>query len=117
MVEWVADVFVPIGTFVAGAFLENFRQAKVKKAQAINNIENLLISFLEKIAKKSKTYELKFHYNTIVKGIETYCRDYGLDKSFLNDNIIDLNIYAFDRRNPNKVSDVSILLINKIKAY
>jgi|GEM_PF-6386543 hypothetical protein len=117
MVDWVADVFVPIGTFVAGIFLENFRQAKTQKAQAITDIENLLRSFLEKIAQKSKIYELKFHYNTIVKGVETYCCDYGLEKSFLNDNIIDLNIYAFEKRDPNKVSEISILLINKIKSY
>lgn len=117
MVDWVADVIVPIGTFVAGVFLENFRQAKAKKAQAITNIENLLQSFLEKIEKKSKIGILKFHYNQIDKAVETYCSTYGLDKSYLKDHIIDLNIYAFDRRNPNKVSDVSILLINKIKAY
>lgn len=117
MVDWVANVFVPIGTFAAGVFLENFRQAKAKKAQAITNIENLLRSFLEKIAKKSKTYELKFHYNTIVKDVETYCCDYGLEISFLNDHIIDLNIYAFDKRDPNKVSEISTLLINKIKSY
>ena len=117
MVDWVADVFVPIGTCVAGVFVENFRQAKVKKAQAITDIEDLLKSFLEKIEQKSKIYVLKFHYNTIVKDIETYCCDYGLEISFLKDNIIDLNIYAFEKRDPNKVSEISILLINKIKSY
>lgn len=117
MVDWVADVIVPIGTFLAGVLIENIRQAKSQKSANVTNLENLLQSFLEKIAQNRQPYELKFHYNQIDKTVEKYCSTYGLDKSYLKDHIIDLNIYAFERRNPNKVSEVSILLINKIKAY
>lgn len=116
MVDWV-NIIIPIGTFVVGIFTENFRLAKSQKLASITNIENLLKEFLEQIEKERKTYILKFHYNQIYKAITGFCSSYNLDKSYFEDELIDLNIYACEKQNPNKVSDLSISLINKIKAY
>lgn len=116
MNDFISDVGIPVFTFLAGWFLENYRQNKQVKNNNINEIHLALQNFIEKTGKGSKIYILKYDYNHIVNLVYEFCTNYNFDKQYFSDDLINLSIHSVQRRNPDKLSECSISIMKRIRS-
>lgn len=112
----VVEVILSIFTFGLGFFSNHWWQAKAAKEEKVKQIDNSLAQFMDKVEGNKKTYILKYDYNRLKHSVEQFCRDYHVDINYFTDDLINLNIFSTYSRNLNKVSEISISIINRIRA-
>ncbi|WGE53759.1 hypothetical protein [Actinobacillus equuli] len=121
MYEWLKDFGIPLVTFAIGLGVENCRQTKSIKGDAIKDIEAKFRELIDLSQSEPRNIpRLKYDYNTLFRLIKSFCDSYHFDFCYFNENLRELNILTTNRENlteiqAEKLSEISIMITNKIK--
>lgn len=122
MQEVLKDFGIPLFTFLAGAFLEQFRQSRTERKNKIEEIRQQFSDLIDLSQQSPRNIaRSKYDYNTLFGKLKSYCDKYGPNFDYLSEDLQKLHILttkkeALINTEAEKLSDLSISIINKIES-